>query len=235
MGQKKPARANRLGVWVKREKDTEPRMVAEHESTWFSEFGNFKDHLEEDWKIRELIKNKYGEKAGISRIKINRKADEIDVEIYSARPANIFGRDNQKIEELKNRLLGEISSKIKIYVVEANLNDPKILAERIAYDLERRIAFRKACKNVISKAMASPEVIGIKVMVSGRLGGAEIARREWYLEGKVPLHTLHSNIDNGFARAITTYGIIGVQVVIHRHVNFNQKHNRKHNRSSRNK
>lgn len=216
MGHKKPARANRLGVWVKREKDPKPRMVAEHESNWFASFDDFRTYLERDWKIRRLIDEKYGKKAGVSRVQVNRKSNRTIIDVYCVKPATILGKDNKKVEELTAVMKEEIDPNVKVNVIEARFTDPKLIAERIALDLERRIAFRKACKGAISKAMSTPDVIGIKIIVSGRLGGAEIARSEWYLEGKVPLHTLHANIDNGFAEAETTYGIIGVKVIIHR-------------------
>lgn len=153
-------------------------------------------------------------------MQILRKSDRIELNLYSIRPANILGRDNQRVEDLKAHLKQYVPHHIKVNVLEANSTDPQIIAEKIAQDLEKRIAFRRACKGAISKAMSSPAVQGIKVMVSGRLGGAEIARSEWYLEGKVPLHTWYANIENGFAEAETTYGIIGVKVIVHRTIDL---------------
>lgn len=221
MGQKKPARANRVGVWVRRENDSEARLVSEHESTWFAGYDNFASRLEEDWLIREQVKKQYGAKAGISRVRIQRKSQQTIVDIFAIRAAYILGRDNQQLEKLVKALESKVSGKVKVNVLEASYSDPKVIAEKIAIDLEKRIAFRKACKTAIQKAMSNQEVIGIKVMVSGRLGGAEIARSEWYLEGKVPLHTLYANIDNGFAEADTTYGKIGVKVSVNRTVGSN--------------
>ncbi|MDJ0624751.1 MAG: 30S ribosomal protein S3 [Candidatus Caenarcaniphilales bacterium] len=218
MGQKIPAKANRLGVWVRREKDAEPRLAAEYSSSWFEEFNDFADSLEKDWKIREAIAKKYGKKAGISEIIIARKDKKVEINIRSIRPATVLGKDNQKVDELKGHIKDLIQENVKVNVIEASSTDPQIIAEKIAYDLERRIAFRRAAKTAISKAMASPDVIGIKIIISGRLGGAEIARTEWYLEGKVPLHTWYANVKNGFAEAETTYGIIGVKVIINRQI-----------------
>ncbi|MDX1917783.1 MAG: 30S ribosomal protein S3 [Candidatus Caenarcaniphilales bacterium] len=216
MGHKIPARANRLGVWVKREKDSEPRMAAEYDSLWFSELNTFAGDLKSDWQIRQAIIARFGKKAGISKVKLIRKDKKVEVVLHSIRPANILGKENQRIEELTKDLRRYTTGDVHISVLEANQNDSQIIAEKIAYDLERRVAFRRAAKAAISKAMSASEVIGIKVIISGRLGGAEIARTEWYLEGKVPLHTWYANIDNGFAEAETTYGIIGVKVILHR-------------------
>jgi len=218
MGHKIPARANRLGVWVKREKDIEPRLAAEYASSWFAEFNDCSNLLQQDWLIRQAIIKKFGRKAGISKVKISRKDNKVEVNLHSIRPANILGKDNQRIDELKDFIKQQTKQEVRINVIEANPNDPQIIAEKIAYDIERRIAFRRAAKAAITKAMAAPEVIGIKIIISGRLGGAEIARTEWYLEGKVPLHTWWANVENGFAEAETTYGIIGVKVIINRQV-----------------
>jgi small subunit ribosomal protein S3 len=219
MGHKKPPRANRLGVWVKREKDTEPRLAAEYFSNWFAEFNDAPNTLKNDWEIRQAIERKLGRKAGISKIKIVRKDDKVDVNLFSIRPANILGKDNQRLEELKSNIQNFTSGIIRVNVMEASANDAQIIAEKIAYDIERRIAFRRAAKTAITKSMASADMLGIKIIISGRLGGAEIARTEWYLEGKVPLHTWWANIENGFAEAETTYGIIGVKVITHRTLN----------------
>jgi small subunit ribosomal protein S3 len=218
MGHKIPAKANRLGVWVKREKDAEPRQAAEYDSVWFAEFNDFSDALRKDWLIRQAIINKFGKKAGISKVKINRKDNKVEVNLHSMRPANILGKENQKSDELKSEIKNIVQEEVRVNVFEAGANDAQIIAEKIAHDMERRIAFRRAAKGAITKAMSSPEVLGIKVIISGRLGGAEIARTEWYLEGKVPLHTWWANIDNGFAESETTYGIIGVKVIINKQV-----------------
>jgi small subunit ribosomal protein S3 len=219
MGHKKPPRANRLGVWVKREKDTEPRLAAEYGSNWFAEFNDFPKSLRNDWQIRQAIIKKLGRKAGISKVKVVRKDDKVEVNLHSIRPANVLGKDNQRIDELKSEIQAFTSGVVKMNVMEAYANDPQIIAEKIAYDMERRVAFRRAAKTAIAKTMSSPDIIGIKIIISGRLGGAEIARTEWYLEGKVPLHTWWANIENGFAEAETTYGIIGVKVITNRVIN----------------
>jgi small subunit ribosomal protein S3 len=219
MGHKIPARANRLGVWVKREGDSEPRLAAEYSCSWFAEFKDLPATLNKDWQIRQAVIKKYGKKAGISKVKIARKASRVEVSLHSIRPANLLGKDNQKLDELRDYVKEETKEDVKFQVVESSQNDPQIIAEKIAYDMERRVAFRRAAKTAISKAMAASDVLGIKIIISGRLGGAEIARTEWYLEGKVPLHTWWANVDNGFAEAETTYGIIGVKVIINRQVN----------------
>jgi len=193
-------------------------MAAEFDSTWFSSFGQYGSFLQEDWLIRQAINNKFGKKAGISLVKINRKSGKVEVNIFAIRPANILGRDNNRIDELTATCKQICSYDLQINVLEAPFNDAQLIAEKIAIDLERRTAFRRSCKTAISKAISAPEVLGIKVTVSGRLNGAEIARTEWYLEGKVPLHTWHANISNGFAEAETTYGIIGVKVVLNKTV-----------------
>ncbi len=216
MGHKKPPRANRLGVWVKREKDAEPRMAAEYHSNWFAEFNDLPKSLKNDWQIRKTVIKKLGKKAGISKVKVVRKDDKVEVNLHSIRPANILGKDNQRVDELKKEIESFTPGVVKINVIEASGNDAQIIAEKIAYDIERRVAFRRAAKTAITKAMSSSDVIGIKIIISGRLGGAEIARTEWYLEGKVPLHTWWANIENGFAEAETTYGIIGVKVITNR-------------------
>lgn len=218
MGHKIPAKANRLGVWVKREKDAEPRLAAEYSSSWFAEFADCSKLLQNDFLIRQSIIKKFGRKAGISKVRINRKDNKVEVNLHSIRPANILGKDSQRVDELKDFIKKQTKQEVRLNVIEASPNDPQIIAEKIAYDLERRIAFRRAAKTAITKAMASPEVIGIKVIISGRLGGAEIARTEWYLEGKVPLHTWWANVENGFAEGETTYGIIGIKVIINRQV-----------------
>ena len=227
MGHKKPARANRVGVWVQRERDPEPRMAAPFESVWYAPFASdvYQQNLREDWLVRQAVDKQLGTKVGISKVRIDRKSDRLTVYLHALRPANVTGRDNSRLETLNQAIrkaLGD-ERKVKVNVIEADPTDPHLIAERIAIDLERRIAFRKACKGALTKAMSSPDVIGIKVIVSGRLSGAEIARTEWYLEGKVPLHTLYANIDNGFAQAETTYGIIGVKVTIHRNLQRSEK------------
>ncbi len=230
MGHKMPARANRLGVWVKREKDLEARPAADYFSSWFSEFNEFPDTLKKDWQIRQAIIKKFGKKAGISKVKIKRKDKKVEVNLHSIRPANILGKDNQRIEELKTQLTALTGEDIKVNISEASGTDAQIIAEKIAHDLERRIVFRRAAKGAITKAMSSPNVLGIKVIISGRLGGAEIARTEWYLEGKVPLHTWWANVENGFAEAETTYGIIGVKVIVNQQLpNVNKTTNKGHN------
>jgi small subunit ribosomal protein S3 len=229
MGHKKPPRANRIGVWVKREKDTEPRMAAEYYSNWFAEFSDAPKALQNDWLIRQAVIKKFGRKAGISKVKVIRRDDKVEVNLHSIRPANILGKDNQRTEELKSDIAKFTKGTVRINVMEASPNDAQIIAEKIAYDMERRVAFRRAAKTAITKAMSSAEMIGIKIIISGRLGGAEIARTEWYLEGKVPLHTWWANIDNGFAEAETTYGIIGVKVITNRALNVGGNENNRGN------
>lgn len=185
------------------------------DSRWFAEKSKYAELLHEDLQIKNLIKNSFHQ-AGISRIEIERAATErVRVIVHAARPGMIIGRRGQEIEYLRKQL-GQMTQKdvyLDIREVRRPEIDAQLVAENIALQLSRRVAYRRAMKRAISSALRLGAV-GIKVMVSGRLGGAEIARKEWYREGRVPLGTLRADLDYGFAEAKTTYGVIGVKVWI---------------------
>jgi small subunit ribosomal protein S3 len=204
MGQKVDPRALRLGI------------TREWDSVWYADKADFSDMFLEDRKIDLFIKKEL-KKAGIARIVIKRKLQHVTVDIFTARPGMIIGKGGQDAEQLKKKI-----EKMTGKVVQLNINEEPnvslnaiLIAENIASQLERRIAFRRAMKQSITKTLKSG-ALGIKVKVSGRLGGAEIARSEWYREGRVPLHTLRSDIDFGIAEAQTTYGKIGVKVWVYK-------------------
>ena len=185
------------------------------DSKWFAEKQRYRDLLHEDLKIRNLIKKEFYQ-AAISKIELERAASErVRIVIHSARPGMIIGRKGQEIELLRKKLSGMTGKDIYLDIREVKRPeiDAQLVAENVGLQLERRVAYRRAMKRVISSALRLG-ALGIKVMVSGRLGGAEIARKEWYREGRVPLTTLRADIDYGFAEAKTTYGIIGIKVWI---------------------
>ena len=185
------------------------------DSRWFAEKRRYTELLHEDLKIWKLIKTEFYQ-AAISKIELERAASErVRIIINSARPGMIIGRKGQEIESLRRRL-SEMTGKdiyLDIREVKRPEIDAQLVAENTALQLERRVAYRRAMKRVIASALRLG-ALGIKVMVSGRLGGAEIARKEWYREGRVPLTTLRADIDYGVAEAKTTYGVIGVKVWI---------------------
>lgn len=181
------------------------------DSKWFRENG-YADWLLEDMRLREYIRQKL-KSAGISRIDIERAADKCKVNIYTARPGIVIGKKGAGIDQLKAELQKSTESEVflNIHEVRKPETDAQLVAESIAQQLERRVAFRRAMKKAIQSAQKAG-VKGVRVACSGRLGGAEMSRREWYREGRVPLHTLRADIDYGFAEALTTYGIIGCKV-----------------------
>jgi len=184
------------------------------ESRWFPNFKTAAACLGEDYKIRTFLKKELYY-AGVANIIIERTVKRLRVTIVAARPGIIIGKKGADIEKLKTNLQKLIGKSISVNIKEekkANISS-QLVAENVATQLERRIAFRRAMKKVMQNAQRSGAK-GIKVSVSGRLGGAEMARTEWYLEGRVPLHTLRAKIDYGFAEAHTTYGIIGIKVWI---------------------
>jgi small subunit ribosomal protein S3 len=184
------------------------------ESRWFPNFKSAPESLGEDHKIRTYLKKELYY-AGVSNIIIERTVKRLRVTIVAARPGIIIGKKGADIEKLKNNLQKLIGKAISVNIKEekkANISG-QLVAENVATQLERRVAFRRAMKKVMQNAQRSGAK-GIKVSVSGRLGGAEMARTEWYLEGRVPLHTLRAKIDYGFAEAHTQYGIIGIKVWI---------------------
>jgi len=183
------------------------------ESTWYADKGYAK-YLLEDQKIKKYLKKRLFH-AGIARINVERTGEKIRVKLHTARPGIIIGKKGVEIEALKQDLdkLTNRESVIDIQEVRRPEADAQLVAENVAMQLERRVAFRRVMKKAVNTALRFG-VKGIKISCSGRLGGAEMARREWYREGRVPLHTLRADIDYGLAEAKTTYGIIGVKVWI---------------------
>ena len=184
------------------------------ESRWYPDFKTAPESLGEDHKIRTFLKKELYY-AGISNIIIERTAKRLRVTLVAARPGIIIGKKGADIEKLKTRLQSLIGKTVNINIKEEKkaMISGQLVAENVATQLERRVAFRRAMKKVMQNALRAGAK-GIKVAVAGRLGGAEMARTEWYREGRVPLHTLRAKIDYGFAEAQTTYGIIGIKVWI---------------------
>jgi len=203
MGQKVHPIGFRLGV------------IRSWESKWYEE-KNYARWLHEDIHLREFVKEKLGQ-AGISRIEIERAASKVKINVHTARPGIVIGKRGAGIETIKKELQGLTQNEVYLNVVEVRKaeTDAQLVAENIATQLERRIAFRRAMKKSVQTAQKFGAK-GIRVACSGRLGGAEMARYEWYREGRVPLHTLRADIDYGFAEAKTTYGKIGCKVWIMR-------------------
>jgi small subunit ribosomal protein S3 len=183
-------------------------------SKWFAE-KKYGDLVHQDIKLRKFLKKKFYH-AGISKIEIERAADKAKVNIYAARPGIVIGKKGSEIEKLKKELDGMTGGETIINIMEVRKPeiDAQLVAENVALQLERRIAFRRAMKKSVTSALKFGAK-GIRITCSGRLGGAEMSRTEWYREGKVPLHTLRADIDYGFAEARTTYGAIGVKVLIY--------------------
>lgn len=183
-------------------------------STWYADSRDFADYLNTDLKVRNYIKQKLGH-ASISRIDIQRPAKNALVTIHTARPGVVIGKKGEDIERLRRDLSQLMGVPVHVNVEEIRKPelDAQLVAESVAQQLERRIMFRRAMRRSVSNAMRMGAQ-GIRINVAGRLNGAEIARSEWYREGRVPLHTLRADIDYGFAEAKTTYGIIGVKVWI---------------------
>lgn len=202
MGQKTHPLGFRLGITQK------------HRSSWFELKESYPSILEEDYKIRTYLEKTLSS-AGISKIEIHRKSDQIELDIHTSRPGVIVGRSGSNIEKLKEDLNKNLktSRQIRINVTELAKadSDASLIAEFIAQQLEKRVAFRRATRQAIQKAQRL-NIQGIKVQVSGRLNGAEIARSEWVREGRVPLQTLRADIDYATKRAQTTYGVLGVKV-----------------------
>jgi small subunit ribosomal protein S3 len=190
-------------------------IIKDWESKWYAE-KNFPELIEEDQKLRNAIKRKMG-RAGISRIEIERAANRIRITIHSARPGIIIGRGGTGIDALKKELEQLTGKAIQLNVQEIRRAELEaaLVAQNVASQLERRIAYRRAMKQAVARSLRSGAK-GIRISCSGRLAGAEIARYEWYREGRVPLQTLRADIDFGVAEALTTYGRIGVKVWIYR-------------------
>ena len=189
-------------------------------SLWFADKKEFAKNVREDFKIREYIKKKFVQ-AAISRVEIERMASQLRVRICSSRPGVIIGRRGADIEKLKNELLkitamkNQEDIKVDIKEIKNPAIDAQLVAQNIALQLEKRVAFRRAMKRAIDQAMTSGAK-GIKISAAGRLGGAEMSRRETYKAGKLPLQTFRADIDYGFADALTTYGILGVKTWIYK-------------------
>lgn len=182
---------------------------------WFAKKG-YSQLLHEDIKIRQRVKEKLYH-AGISRVEIERSGKVIDIDIHAARPGIIIGRKGTEVDRLKKDLEALTNKQVNINIKEIKKPelDSQLVAENVALQLEKRISFRRAMKKGVTSALRFG-ALGVKITCAGRLGGAEIARTEWYREGRVPLHTLRADIDYGFAEARTTYGQIGVKVWIYK-------------------
>ncbi len=204
MGQKMHPHGLRVGV------------IKDWNSKWYADSKNFSDYLVEDHKIREYVKKKLFV-SGISKIEIERTPKFVKVNVYTAKPGLVIGKGGNYAETLKNELVKMINKDVNLNIVEVkNIDtDAQLVAENIANQLERRISFRRAMKQCMQKSMKAG-ALGIKTAVSGRLGGADMARTEFYKEGTIPLQTLRADIDYGFAEADTTYGKIGVKVWIYK-------------------
>lgn len=212
MGQKVHPTGFRLGI------------ATDWTSKWYADNAEFAEFLGEDMKIRDYLRKKLAQ-AGVSRIQISRPAKAIAVTIHAARPGIIIGKKGEDIEKLRI----EVASLVSVHINNVKINieeirkpelDAQLVAEGIAAQLERRVMFRRAMRRSVTSAMRIGAE-GIKINVSGRLNGVDIARNEWYREGRVPLHTLRAVVDYGFAEALTTYGILGVKVWIYKGEVFN--------------
>ena len=203
MGQKVNPHGLRVGV------------IKGWDSNWYAE-RDFADNLVEDYKIRTYLKKRLYE-SGINRIEIERASDRVKIIIFTAKPGMVIGKGGAEIEKLKKDVQKMTAKKLFIDVKEVKRPDreAQLVAENIAGQLERRVSFRRAVKSAMSRSMKS-NIQGIKCAVGGRLGGADIARTEFYSEGTIPLQTLRADIDYGFAEADTTYGKVGVKVWIYK-------------------
>jgi len=205
MGQKVHPTGIRLGI------------VKDWSSKWYADSPTFRDYVRTDHELRTFVKKKLKD-ASVSRIHIERPAKKANITIFTARPGIVIGKKGEDIEKLRAEvatLLGMGIHDVRINISEVRKPelDAQLVAEGIAQQLERRVMFRRAMKRAVTNTMRVGAE-GVKVKVGGRLNGAEIARSEWYREGRVPLHTLRADIDYGFAEAFTTYGVIGVKVWI---------------------
>lgn len=192
-------------------------------SRWYAEGRNFARTLGEDLKVRSFLQKKL-RNASVSRILIERPAKNARITIYSARPGVVIGKQGQDIEVLKNEVQKMMGVPVHVNIEEVRRPelDAQLIADSITQQLEKRVMFRRAMKRAMQNAMRLGAQ-GIKIMSAGRLNGAEIARTEWYREGRVPLHTLRANIDYGFSEANTSYGVIGVKVWVYKGDNFGEE------------
>lgn len=213
MGQKVHPTGIRLGI------------TKEWLSKWYADPQTFPTYIEQDHRVREFLKRKLKD-ASVSRIHIERPAKRANITIHTARPGIVIGKKGEDIEKLR----AQVADMMKMPITDVRINiseirkpelDAQLVAEGIAQQLERRVMFRRAMKRAVTNTMRIG-ALGIKVRVSGRLNGAEIARTEWYREGRIPLHTFRADIDYGFAEARTTYGVIGVKVWIFKGEVFDQ-------------
>lgn len=202
MGQKVHPTGIRLGI------------VKKHESIWYAEKGKYADQLLSDLKVREHILKKLAH-ASISKVEIERPAQTARITIHTARPGIVIGKKGEDVDSLRQEVTSMVGVPVHINIEEVRKPDldASLAAQGVAQQLERRVMFRRAMKRTVQNAMRAGAK-GIRIQVSGRLGGAEIARTEWYREGRVPLHTLRADVDYATAEAHTTYGIIGVKVWI---------------------
>lgn len=215
MGQKVNPIGIRLGI------------IKTWDSRWYAD-KNYSNFVIQDFKIRKYLKGRL-KHAGISKIEIDRSAKRIRLRLFTARPGIVIGKKGSEIGLLKADLIKMLSADstdypevmIDIQEIKRPEVDAQMVAENVASQLERRVAFRRAMKRCVSSGMRFGAE-GVKIICAGRLGGAEMARTEWYREGRVPLHTLRADIDYGFAEALTTYGIIGIKVFIYKGEIFNQ-------------
>ena len=203
MGQKVNPTSLRLGI------------VKTWDSRWFAEKKDYSQRLQEDFKLRKFLKKRLYH-AGISKIEIERSSKRIKIRIFTSRPGIVIGKKGAEISQIKNDVAKQISKQevvIDIQEVRKPELDAQLISENVAAQLEKRVAFRRAMKRSVSSAMRLGAG-GVKIICAGRLGGAEMARTEWYKEGRIPLHTLRADIDYGFTQAETTYGIIGIKVFL---------------------
>ena len=205
MGQKVNPHGARVGV------------ILDWSTKWYAGKKDFSNNLIEDYKLRKMLKEKL-DASGVSSIDIERSASKVTVTIHTAKPGIVIGRGGAGVEALKKEIEAFTGKAVSLNIMEIKLPDAdaQLVAENIAQQLEKRVSFRRAMKQTIGRAMKKPGVKGIKTKVSGRLGGADIARSEGYHEGSIPLQTLRADIDYGFAEAKTTYGRIGVKVWIYK-------------------
>lgn len=192
-------------------------------SCWYSK-NNYAQLLRQDFELRKFLEDRLGGQSGVSKISIERMAKKVVVTIHTSRPGVVIGKKGNGIEKLRADLMNVVGSDVALNIVEIRKPeiDAKLVADSIAAQIEKRVGFRKAVKRAIQSTLRAGG-LGIRVNCSGRLGGAEIARMEWYREGQVPLHTLRADIDYGFVTANTTYGAIGIKVWIYRGEQFNFK------------
>ena len=202
MGQKVHPTGIRLGI------------VKQHSSVWYADKTAYKKNLLVDLEVRRVLKERLSN-ASVSRIEIERPAQNARINIFTARPGIVIGKKGEDVEKLRAQISKEMGVAVHINIEEIRKPDldAALVAQSVAQQLERRVMFRRAMKRAVQNAMRQGAQ-GVKVQVGGRLGGAEIARSEWYREGRVPLHTLRADIDYSTAEALTTYGIIGVKVWI---------------------